>query len=97
MKIGLLYEKHQETKMEPISNQLVVPWGAATTSDFCERRISLGAKITKVEYSRTSFGQDYARTSLDSAVPVMCAIEQSRRVLSRPLGSMPLIDSHSRA
>ena len=41
----------------------------------------LGAK--KLEYSRTTFGQDYARTSLDSDVPVMCTKEQSKRVLSR--------------
>ena len=40
----------------------------------------LGAK-KQLEYFQTSFGQDYARMSLDSAVPVMCAKEQSRRVL----------------
>ena len=32
---------------------------------------------------RTLQSDDYARTSLDSAVPVMCAKEQLRRAMSR--------------
>ena len=35
----------------------------------------LGAKKQKLEYSKTSFDQDYTRTSLDSAICVMCAKE----------------------
>ena len=54
------------------SNQLVVP-------NWLRRQ--------KLEYSRSSFCQDYAKTSLDSAVHV-----KKINVKKVPLRSMPLID-----
>ena len=86
MNNGLLYQKHQEVKTGRSSKQLVVPKGLRQQVMFVNHESAfsghLGAKKTEVRILRTSLGQGYARTSLDSAVPVMCAKEQSRRVLS---------------
>ena len=43
----------------------------------------LGAKKTEVRILQTSFDQDCTRASLGAAIPVMCAKEQSRKVVSR--------------
>ena len=87
MKKGLFYQKHQETKTGRSSNQLVAPKGLRQQVMSVNHKSGfsghLGAKKTEVRILRTSFGQDYTRTSLDSAVPVMCAKEQLRWVMSR--------------
>ena len=87
MKNGLLYQKHQETKTGRISNQLVIPKGLQQhmMSVNHESAFSghLGAKKTEVRILPNFFGQDYGRASLDSATGVICAKEQTRRVLSR--------------
>ena len=81
MKNGLLYEKHQETKTGRSSNQLVVPMGL----QILVKSVNHGSSFSgHLEATKTEFrGQNYARTSLDSAIPVMCAKEQLRRVMSR--------------
>ena len=86
-KNGLLYRKHQETKTGRSFNQLVVPkeLRRQVMSVNHESAFSghLGQRRQKSEYSRTSFGQDYARTSSDFVAPVMCAREPSSGVVSR--------------
>ena len=68
------------------SNQLVIPkeLRRQVMSVNHESAFSghLGAKKTEVN-SRTSFGQDYARTSSGFVVPAMYAREPSRGVVSR--------------
>ena len=81
MKNGLLYRKQQEMKAGRSSNQLVVPKGIRQPAMSVNHEPAfsghLGAQETEVRIEvRTSFGQDYARTLLDSAVPVMCANER---------------------
>ena len=71
MKTALLYQKHQRTKTGRSSNKLVVSkWlRQQVMSVNHESAFSghLGAKMTEVRiYTRTSFGQDYARMTLDS-------------------------------
>ena len=86
-KNGLLYQKHQEKKTERSFNQLVVPkeLRRQVMSVNHESAFSghLGAKKTEVRILPTSFGQDYARTSSGFVIPVMCAREPSRGVVSR--------------
>ena len=86
-KKGLHYLKHQETKTGPSFNQLVVPkeLRRQVMSVNHESAISghLGQSRQKSEYSQTSFGQRYSRTSSGFAIPAMCAREWSRRVMSR--------------
>ena len=72
MKNGLLYRKHEETKTGRSSNQLVIPKG-------------LRQQVMSVNHESEFSGHLGAKTGLhqDSAVPVMCAKEQLRRVMSR--------------
>ena len=86
IKNGLLYRKHQETKMGRSSNQLVVLKGLQqqVISVNHESAFSghLGAKKTEVRIL-TELILARIMPRLQSAVPVICAKEQSRRVLSR--------------
>ena len=86
MKNELLYRKQQETKIGRSSNQLLVPKGlrqqVMSVNHESEFSGHLGAKKTEVRLLPNFFGQKYARTSLDSAIPVMCAKEELRRVRS---------------
>ena len=86
-KNGLLYRKHQETKTGRSFNQLVVPKElrrqVMSVNHESAFSLHLGQRRQKSEYSRTSFGQDYARTSSGSVAPVMYAREPSRGVVSR--------------
>ena len=54
-----------------------------------------GQRRQKSEYSGTSFGQDYARTSSGFVITAMYAREPSRggSVKTVPLGPMPLINT----
>ena len=86
-KNGLLYRKHQETKTGRSFNQLVVPKELRRQVMSVNHESAFsghlqGQRRQKSEYSRTSFGQDYARTSSGSVAPVMCAREPSRGVVS---------------
>ena len=87
MKNGLLYRKHQETKTGGISNQLVVPkelrqqdMSVNHESAFSDH---LGVKKTEVRILPNFFWPGRCQAALDSGVPVMCAKEQSIRVMLR--------------
>ena len=84
---GLLYQNHQETKKGQSSNQSVIPKGfqqqVMSVNHESVFSAHLRAKKTECRILPNFFCPDYARTSLDSAIPVMCAKEKSRRVISR--------------
>ena len=89
LKNGLLNMKHQETKMLQNFNQLILPKGLQQQVMSVNHDSAFSghprAKKTEVKCSRTSSGQDYARTSLGFAFIiafyVLCAREQSRGVV----------------
>ena len=77
-----IYWKHQETKTGQSFIQLVIPkeLRRQVMSVNHESAFSghLGQRKQKSEYSRTSFGQDYVRTSSGFVVPATCAREPSK-------------------
>ena len=80
------YQEHQETKTGRSSNQLVVPKGLRQQVMSLNHKSAFsghpGATKTEVRILPNFFDQNYANMSLGSAVTVMCAKEQSRRVMS---------------
>ena len=72
MKKGIIYWKYQETKTGRSINQLEPAFVG-----------HVGAKKTEVRIILKFFWPRLCQVVIDSAVPVMCAKEQSRRVLSR--------------
>ena len=87
MKNGLLYRKHQEMKTRR-SNQLVVPKGLQQHQVMSVNQESafsghLGVKKKEVRILPNFFWPGLHQDVIRFCVPVMCAKEQSRRVMSR--------------